>query len=414
MKTIELFKKQKEEKSKSDKIKKILHESLPILKEKFIQNLLSGSSSITENGAIERLKTLAPEILSVSYCIAVIVPDIHKISPKSIDFMLVTTQNIVNKLLSDAKFKVFSYYDSLYRLIIVIGSEQNIYLNNIESVISSVRDKLRFYYELDIYAGIGYTTDSISSLYCSFESAIEAMNYMGVFGQNNVVSINNVIQIDNLDTTQNMDALKSAINSYKTGEIDIVLAELDKYVKTLIATSLGNVEMIKKIYLEYVSAAFRYCFNQGITIEGINEADVFYKIFTLNNFVHLKQYVTEICTIIVNTINLKRKSKKNLIIENAKKFINDNIRNENLDLKMVSEQLGLSSIYFSQLFHKEQNIRFNDYLNNVRVKKAKELLKTTNLKVYEIAYEVGYKNSKYFYYIFKKYSGLTPSDYRNI
>lgn len=56
---------------------------------------------------------------------------------------------------------------------------------------------------------------------------------------------------------------------------------------------------------------------------------------------------------------------------------------------------------------------FLDYLNKVRIEKAKELLANTDLKVWEIAEKVGYKNPKHFARIFKDITGLTPNEYRD-
>jgi two-component system response regulator YesN len=109
----------------------------------------------------------------------------------------------------------------------------------------------------------------------------------------------------------------------------------------------------------------------------------------------------------------KRSESKNALIKMAKDFITNNLGNENLNLDMVSRHIGLSSIYFCKLFHKEEGISFNNHLNLVRVSKAKLLLTETSLKVFEVGCETGYGNSKYFNYIFKRIAGMTPLEYRN-
>ena len=58
------------------------------------------------------------------------------------------------------------------------------------------------------------------------------------------------------------------------------------------------------------------------------------------------------------------------------------------------------------------NMSFSDYLNKVRIEKAKEFLKRVDYKIYDIAEEVGYKNSKYFTRAFKKYEKMTPNEYK--
>lgn len=98
--------------------------------------------------------------------------------------------------------------------------------------------------------------------------------------------------------------------------------------------------------------------------------------------------------------------------ENAKKYIRQNYRDINLSLNMVASHVNMSPCYFSVMFKKETGQNFINYLTNIRIEKAKELLRSTNLKSYEIAYQVGYDNPTYFSTVFKKLTGMTPLDYK--
>lgn len=86
---------------------------------------------------------------------------------------------------------------------------------------------------------------------------------------------------------------------------------------------------------------------------------------------------------------------------------------KNLSLELVAGQVHLNPVYFGQLFKNETNQNFSDYLVEVRLKHAKELLRSTPFKIYEICDKVGYKDLKYFYKLFKKHEGVTPSEYRD-
>ena len=67
---------------------------------------------------------------------------------------------------------------------------------------------------------------------------------------------------------------------------------------------------------------------------------------------------------------------------------------------------------FSALFKVSTGTTFVEYLNHIRIEKAKELLRTTDLRTYEIADRVGYTDPRYFTYVFKKLTGMTSSEYR--
>ena len=84
----------------------------------------------------------------------------------------------------------------------------------------------------------------------------------------------------------------------------------------------------------------------------------------------------------------------------------------NISLEEICEALGVSRNYFSFLFKKETGENIWSYLTEIRLKKAKELLRTTEDKTYAIAYQVGYDNPSYFSKLFKKSTGMTPNEFR--
>lgn len=104
--------------------------------------------------------------------------------------------------------------------------------------------------------------------------------------------------------------------------------------------------------------------------------------------------------------------KESTVIGNAKEYIN-NCYSREIGLDDVAAFVQLSPAYFSRLFKQETGENFIDYLIKVRMEHGKRLLETTNHKTYEISQMVGYKKSKYFSKLFKKYSGYTATEYRS-
>lgn len=85
---------------------------------------------------------------------------------------------------------------------------------------------------------------------------------------------------------------------------------------------------------------------------------------------------------------------------------------ENLSLKLLGEQFYMNSAYLGQIFKKHYGVSFSDYLNQLRIDEAERLLRRTDHKVYEIAEQVGYRDSDYFISRFEKIKGETPAQYR--
>ncbi|UUZ92976.1 AraC family transcriptional regulator [Paenibacillus sp. P25] len=86
---------------------------------------------------------------------------------------------------------------------------------------------------------------------------------------------------------------------------------------------------------------------------------------------------------------------------------------ENLTVSDIAESVYLSSTYVSLLFKQETGETVYEYLTKVRIERAKELLRDARIKFYEICDAVGYSDPSHFSKIFKKYTGLTPSAYRD-
>ena len=109
--------------------------------------------------------------------------------------------------------------------------------------------------------------------------------------------------------------------------------------------------------------------------------------------------------------DMKESKVISLSIRKTLDYINEHY-NQNITLNDMAEYNGISPYYLSRLFTKETGKNFVDYVNEVRIKKAKELLREDNYKYYEIAEMVGINDSHYFSKIFKKYTGITPSEYK--
>jgi AraC-type DNA-binding domain-containing proteins len=100
-------------------------------------------------------------------------------------------------------------------------------------------------------------------------------------------------------------------------------------------------------------------------------------------------------------------------VEEIKKFIAENYSDINLSIESLAEKSGYTPNYFAKIFKNITGIYLNDYIKQVRITKAKELLKNSNYSINDISNMVGFINSNYFYSAFRKDVGLTPSSYRN-
>jgi two-component system response regulator YesN len=100
------------------------------------------------------------------------------------------------------------------------------------------------------------------------------------------------------------------------------------------------------------------------------------------------------------------------IVQKAQKYMRENYMKE-ISLDDVSKEVNVSPYYFSKLFKEEVGENFIEYLTKIRIGKAKEMLAKGSESVKEIGLASGYADSNYFSRIFKKQTGMTPSEYRD-
>ncbi|HWI55814.1 MAG TPA: helix-turn-helix domain-containing protein [Bacillota bacterium] len=112
-----------------------------------------------------------------------------------------------------------------------------------------------------------------------------------------------------------------------------------------------------------------------------------------------------------NQVVVQHENAEPPVITRAKEFIHEH-QTENLRLSHVAKACNTSTFYFCKMFKKVTGINFTDYLSRVRIEKSKNLLLNPNLRVSEIAFEVGFQSLTHFNRVFKKILGQSPTEYR--
>ena len=112
-----------------------------------------------------------------------------------------------------------------------------------------------------------------------------------------------------------------------------------------------------------------------------------------------------------NQVVVQQENAEPPVITKAKEYIRTH-QTEELRLGQVAKAVNTSTFYFCKMFKKVAGVNFTDYLSRVRIEKSKELLLNPNLRISEIAYEVGFQSLTHFNRVFKRILGQSPTDYR--
>ena len=143
---------------------------------------------------------------------------------------------------------------------------------------------------------------------------------------------------------------------------------------------------------------------------GRGEQVSYQSIMSARNRRELKKITKERMDNIISQVKEKRNFNSKNFVEEAVKYLKGHF-SEEISLEYMAGKVFLNQAYFSRLFKQYTGVTFTDYLIELRMEKAKELLSQGSYKVYEVSRLVGYKNEKYFFRIFKQYAGCSPSEY---
>ncbi|SHF58657.1 AraC-type DNA-binding protein [Lactonifactor longoviformis DSM 17459] len=136
------------------------------------------------------------------------------------------------------------------------------------------------------------------------------------------------------------------------------------------------------------------------------------KINRIEEMRSIKLWITNYLAWIVDYSASKLNISETDMVIKAKRYMADNYEDPGLSLSSVAKYVNLSEKYFTNRFTKEAGETFSEYLTGLRMQKARELLRTTSFKVYEVAEMVGYNNVEHFNRMFKKLHGMSPTQYR--
>ncbi|MGF7145606.1 two-component system response regulator YesN [Anaerotaenia torta] len=200
----------------------------------------------------------------------------------------------------------------------------------------------------------------------------------------------------------------------KRGTLQDVDEFVDQYFEGLDANAMSSALFRQYIMMDGYSAIMKFLKELEYSKEKIDNS--FKNSRDINEQLTSKEDCCKFYkTILKEAIDLRNRSSQKKyagLIEKAKEYIHQKYSMSDLTLDKVASKVNISPNYFSSLFNQETGMTFIEYLTDIRMEKAKEYLRCTGKKITEIGFSVGYLDSHYFSYIFKKTQNCTPSEYR--
>lgn len=260
--------------------------------------------------------------------------------------------------------------------------------------------------KMKVTIGIGETVQSLEELPKSCQSAIQALEYRYAKAGGVLLDSETIWEEEKLEEfEERLRSLKQAIKKDDKGLVREILNGFESYV--------GSVYISKNKVIAYLFQLLRGVYEEFCQLQmnvSWDESKAS-KIIGVGSFQDAMKVVREFIFSGMKSYEHTSRTSNEKLVLRAMDYLKTNYGNPDLSLSMLCEYLNISVSHFTNIFKEETGKTFKEVLTFIRIEKAKQLLKQTDMKNYEVAEKIGCKDPHYFTVLFKKTTGKTPKEY---
>jgi len=327
------------------------------------------------------------------------------VSTELLQFMIT---NIVTELAGEGTgFFAFSLADGK-TAILGSGDEETVLYRKLKSLCENTRKTITQTLKLPVTIGIGKMVQSLSQLKDSYREALKCLEYKFLTPTGFIITPDDIKQqIRQFDFNKFKEEIFLQIRLQDEAKIHDLIENMIQMVQV---SSMSK----KDIQYEYGSIVNRLI--SGIRSENVSDSFTIETTFPEEDgsdyLPRMKDWLMTFCHECVAFLQTERHGGVRRLSVMAMEYIKENFNQSGLSLMTVCSYLSVSMSYFSIFFKENTGKTFIEYLTDVRMDKARELLANTDMMLYSIAEKVGYETSAYFTVAFKKNNGMNPKEYR--
>lgn len=273
------------------------------------------------------------------------------------------------------------------------------------AIIKAIKEKAGY----SVSIGLSNLMEDIFTLREGYSQAHNACKFKTFFGEGRIINYIDTIKpnVSNNEMQFNIKILQDYVYSLNKEEVKKTLEDVfEKITKSMDLQALNIVAL--ELVLVLCSVYSEIYINADTMLEMKKE--YYDQLKYLENISDYKNWFKEAFEKLIGVVGHEYNSEKNSISKSIS-YINTNYSRK-LTLQTVSDYVHLSKNYFVNLFKRETGENFIEYLTKVRVENAKALIKNSKLKTSDISAMVGIDDQRYFSKVFKKYTSMTPSEFK--
>lgn len=417
----------KREESRKDMLQRMsakLNQSIPLLREKFLIQLIRDGRAdrISTEKRIDFLDLRLP--YDAPYCALIVRIDnprtvFDTMTEQNTQLISFAIQNICQEIVdARASGSVFEHQRGEYVLLVALpeAEGEDFIFPLVSELMASLNGFLkRMAEEISLTIGIGAAVAHLGLLADSYQMALEAIERKLFLGKNQVITFDVLAAQKDVDYRRINERIAVFASVLKTGDANQVSQQLEALFAELRASAgIGFIDC-QRICLQLLLVTSQFLSEFGMRAGDLGERESeawsqLMKLETLDDMSgYLQGYLKEVCERIEN----RREKPVPEVITEIIRIIHQRYP-DNLTIADIASQVYLAKTYICLLFKQETGETINEYITRVRMEKAKELLQDTDQKLSDVCTAIGYAEPSYFTKQFRKYTGMNPSDYRDL
>lgn len=403
----------------NDRIVKKLKENEDVLRTSFLERLLKGrvdESKVTD----EVLKEFKLSFDTNNFAVMLIVVDNYDIK-NSLDEEMYEVKllhfiitNVVEELINQTNKGMMVDLDNSTLACIINISDVNKNneqcKNEIISAVEKAQEFIDEHFKIRFSVSLSNVYNNLGGIAFAYKEALNAMNHKAFMGEEKIIFYDDVANLGNF-YEYSAETEYRLMNVIKEGNLE----DAKKIVNGVFESNFSNmtltVETGECLVFDLLGTLIKIVDNNEV-LDRLQPISRLRKCSTIQQMnVEIISLLEDICDYFLQKNKNKSDYKLSMDVMN---YIEKNYKNENLNVSMIGDYFNMTSNYLSRMFKTQVGEGLHNYIERIRIEKAKELIKSENLSILDIAKEVGYTNSKTFIRVFKKIEGTTPGKFREL
>lgn len=322
--------------------------------------------------------------------------------------------NISSEILEEYSNSVV-FYGPEYRIVCVLNeNDTSKMLNNSPLYRSfiSIKDLIKQYFDFTVTIGIGECCDYYKNIKMSYEQSLAALESKFFYGNDRLITYS----ADDTFSWGNSQPIEDTANimlMLRIGDESKITEFISNFFHNVHQGRLSK-SCINYLAVELLNTASKFLAENNLELSEIFGRDIDFTelIKQQETIIDLKHWITSTFKDVLELVRKNKRSKTFRIVDKAKRYIEANYVNEELSLEEIAANVYVNPSYLSKIFKKELRCSIIEYLIELRIGKAKDIMDISPvIQIADIAKRVGYTDPFYFSKSFKKVFGISPSKY---